>query len=45
LQVQTNSLTVGLSNNWVTIPGTDAGNSYSATLNSSNGSVFFRLAP
>jgi len=45
LQSQTNSLTIGLGTNWVTIPGTDAGNSYSATLNSSNGSVFFRLAP
>jgi len=45
LQSQTNSLTVGLSNNWVTIPGTDASNSYSITPNKSNKTVFYRLAP
>jgi hypothetical protein len=41
LQTQTNSL----GTNWVTIPGTDAGNSYSITVNKSNASVFYRLAP
>jgi len=45
LQVQTNSLTIGLSNNWVTIPGTDASNSYTITPDNSNGTVFYRLAP
>jgi autotransporter-associated beta strand protein len=45
LQVQTNSLTIGLSTNWVTLPGTDAGSSYAAPLNQTNGSVFYRLAP
>jgi fibronectin-binding autotransporter adhesin len=43
LQSQTNSLSVGLSSNWVTIPGTDASNTYSATINKANGSVFYRL--
>jgi len=45
LQSQTNSLAVGLSTNWVTIPGTDAGNSYSITPDKSKGTVFYRLAP
>ncbi len=43
LQGQTNSLAKGLGTNWVTIPGTDAGNTYSATVNRTNGSVFYRL--
>ncbi|MGD0252515.1 MAG: autotransporter-associated beta strand repeat-containing protein [Verrucomicrobiota bacterium] len=45
LQVQTNSLATGLGTNWVTIPGTDDANSYSNTMNTTNGSVFYRLAP
>ena len=45
LQCQTNSLTTGLSNNWVTIFGTDAGNSYLTPVNRLNASVFYRLAP
>jgi hypothetical protein len=45
VQVQTNSLAKGLGTNWVTIQGTDTGNSYSTTPNNSNGSVFYRLAP
>ncbi len=45
LQSQTNMLTVGLSTNWVTIVGTDAANGYTNTLNSTNGSVFYRLVP
>jgi hypothetical protein len=44
LQNQTNKLTVGLSNNWVTIPGTDATNSYTTTVIKTNGTVFFRLS-
>ena len=43
LQVQTNSLAVGVSTNWVTIPGTDASNNYSTTPNNSNRCVFYRL--
>ena len=46
LQVQTNTLAVGLKNNWVTIPGTAAGNTYSAPLNrTTNTCVFYRLSP
>ncbi len=46
LQVQTNTLAVGLKNNWVTIPGTAAGNTYSAPLNrTTNTVVFYRLSP
>jgi len=44
LQVQTNNLGTGLSStNWYTIPGTDAGDTYSAPVNSKNRSVFYRL--
>jgi hypothetical protein len=43
LQSQTNRLTTGLSTNWVTIPGTDATNSYVTAINTANGTVFFRL--
>ena len=43
LQVQTNSLATGLGTNWVSIPGTETGNSYSAPLNKTSGSVFYRL--
>jgi fibronectin-binding autotransporter adhesin len=45
VQVQTNTLAKGLGTNWVTIPGTDAGNTYSASLNKTNGAAFYRLAP
>ncbi len=45
VQVQTNNLATGLSSNWITIPGTDAGNSYLTPLNNTNGCVFYRLAP
>lgn len=44
LEVQTNSLAVGLSTNWFSIPGTTASNSYTVPLNSTNGCVFYRLA-
>ena len=43
LQAQTNSLSKGLGTNWVTIAGTDASNSYSTTINRTNGCVFYRL--
>ena len=47
LQSQTNGLSKGISTNWVTIPGTDASNLYSAainkTINPTNGTVFYRL--
>jgi len=45
LQVQTNSLSTGLGTNWVSIPGTDSGTSYSLPIDRSNPSVFIRLAP
>jgi len=44
LQTQTNPLTIGLNTNWVTIPGSDATNSYYTTMNPS-APVFYRLAP
>jgi hypothetical protein len=43
LQAQTNSQPLGLTTNWVYIPGSDATNQISVPLNPSNGSVFFRL--
>jgi autotransporter-associated beta strand protein len=43
LQVQTNTLATGLSTNWYTIPGTDAGNSYLATVVRTNPTVYYRL--
>jgi hypothetical protein len=46
LQVQTNSLSTGLSTNWVTIPGTGASTSYTTPVNTAaNTCVFYRLAP
>jgi autotransporter-associated beta strand protein len=43
LQVQTNSISKGLSTNWVTIPGTDLSNTYLTTIVKTNGCVFYRL--
>lgn len=43
LQIQTNSLAVGLNTNWVTLPGTDLVNSTNLTINPANGSVFYRM--
>jgi hypothetical protein len=43
LQVQTNSLAVGVSTNWVTIPGTASTNSFSVPIERSNPAVFYRL--
>jgi autotransporter-associated beta strand protein len=41
LQSQTNTLNVGLKTNWVTVPG--AVPPFTNTMNSANGSVFYRL--
>lgn len=43
LQSQTNSISKGLSTNWITIPGTDLSNTYSTTINKTNGCAFYRL--
>ncbi len=43
LQVQTNSIANGLATNWVTISGTDTGNSYTNIFNRVNGTVFYRM--
>jgi fibronectin-binding autotransporter adhesin len=43
LQSQTNSLSTGLSTNWVTIPGTTSVNFVTNAINAGNGSVFYRL--
>ena len=43
LQVQTNSLSVGLKTNWYTWPNSTNVTSVPVTINSTNGAVFFRL--
>ena len=43
LQVQTNSLTTGLSTNWVVIPGSSAVTTTNVLLGGTNPSVFYRL--
>ena len=43
LAVQTNSINVGLANNWVTNYGTASVTSTNFTINPNNGSVFYRL--
>jgi fibronectin-binding autotransporter adhesin len=43
LQIQTNAPGTGLGTNWVTIPGTDASNGYTNTIDPTKGSVFFRM--
>lgn len=43
LQAQTNSLNVGIANNWVTIPGTAGVTSTNITINPANPAVFYRL--
>ena len=43
LQVQTNSLTAGLSNNWYTVAGSTTVDSVNTTLDVGNGAVFYRL--
>jgi autotransporter-associated beta strand protein len=44
LQAQTNSVAVGLTPNWVTVPGSIATNQMSFAIGPTNGAVFFRLA-
>jgi glucose/arabinose dehydrogenase len=44
LETQTNSLSVGLGTNWVTVSGSSATNHVAVTISPSNGSVFYRLA-
>jgi autotransporter-associated beta strand protein/T5SS/PEP-CTERM-associated repeat protein len=43
LQTQVNPLSVGLSTNWVAVPGASATNQMSFTVDRTKGSVFFRL--
>ncbi len=43
LQVQTNSLSTGLGNNWVDVPNTGTVNSYTNVVSPANGSVFYRM--
>ena len=43
LQAQTNGLSIGLSNNWVDVPGSASVNSVTNTINPTNGSVFYRM--
>jgi len=43
LQVQTNSLSVGLSSNWVNVPGSTTTNSVTVPVVPANGAVFYRL--
>jgi len=44
LQAQTNSTAVGLSTNWVTLPGTQLNNSYTNAIGIANGAVFYRMS-
>lgn len=43
LQVQTNTLTTGLSSNWADVPGSTTTNSVTVPVDSSRGAVFYRL--
>jgi autotransporter-associated beta strand protein len=43
LEVQTNTLAVGLNTNWSTVAGSTTTNSMSFNINANNGSVFYRL--
>jgi hypothetical protein len=43
LQVQTNTLSVGLYTNWVTVANSTTTNSVTIPINSANGAVFYRL--
>jgi hypothetical protein len=43
LEAQTNSLAIGLSTNWVTIPGSAQTNQITIPIHSENDAVFFRL--
>jgi autotransporter-associated beta strand protein len=43
LQVQTNSISVGIATNWTIVPGSETANQYVTPINRANGSVFYRL--
>ncbi len=43
LQAQTNSTAIGLSNNWVDVPGSTTTNSVTLPIGPANGAVFYRL--
>jgi autotransporter-associated beta strand protein len=43
LQAQTNSLSVGVNNNWVAIPGSESVTSMALPINPANPTVFYRL--
>ena len=43
LQSQTNAISIGLSTNWVTVPGSSTTNHVVIPIDSANGSAFFRL--
>jgi hypothetical protein len=43
LEAQTNSVNVGISNNWFTVPGSATTNQIFMPLNPANGAVFYRL--
>jgi len=43
LQTQKNDFQSGLTTNWVDLVGTDSSTQAVVTINSTNGSVFFRL--
>jgi autotransporter-associated beta strand protein len=43
LEGQTNDLSIGISNNWFTVPGSSATNQVFLPVDSANGAVFYRL--
>ena len=43
LQIQTNSVSIGINTNWVTLTGSDAVTSTNLTINPANGTVFYRM--
>jgi autotransporter-associated beta strand protein len=43
LQVQTNTLSVGIATNWSIVPSSENSNQYVTPINRANGSVFYRL--
>jgi len=43
VQIQTNSLNAGIGTNWVNVPNSNLTNQFSAPINTTDGSVFFRL--
>jgi hypothetical protein len=43
LQMQTNALPIGLGTNWVNVTSGVVSNSYTATINPTDGTAFYRL--